>query len=338
MTQNNAHRSMEIDFFEFIDIILKKKIIVLGFIFFSALAAAAYSFLTPEAPTEYAVKIYVRYPINNDFLSTDPGKPQQKMNFAEKVFEWIRIGTYKGAVQKALNLSEVPSIEWDAARGQFPLIMMRIVYRDKETAVRMLDEIHRALRSSPVLSQIIDAEKALLTAKKAKSERRISDWKKTINSLDRHKSQAVILEDKTRCILNRLISLASFTDTASGAGSHIPEQNMAGGDLPCPQTIHELIEYLERQRQQLALSNIAFTRFKETLEQLIVKEKGHVNDLLRRMNVMNKTFDKEGKTYITTIEPLRTSPFKILGISTIIGLFLGVLIAFGIEIRARRAG
>ena len=99
----------------------------------------------------------------------------------------------------------------------------------------------------------------------------------------------------------------------------------------------ELIRLLEKQVLHFSMSLTIYSELRNRFVREVKHNKDEVDNLENRLENINKAFEPEGSIYSTLVPVKRISNKKIIAMSGVIGLALGVIFAFILGVRARRS-
>ena len=315
MMEKSDIPNYELDLFDFIDILLKRKYLVLSIFGAVALIATIYCFgLRGEIPAVYKIQMVVRCPGKTDVVSYDPDKPKQKINIGNKVASLIRSGAVKGKLQKQLKLETVPEINVEIASNALPVLTLRLNHHDKEEGKKILNEVNKFLQSDQIIQSILNKENKLISADI--KEYRIKNTvigKKNLQ-LETGVNNINYLLNTNREWMDRLLQ-----------------------DIREKEKAVELIRFFEKQLLQLTMNRTIYNELLNRYITEINQNKSEIGILENKLENIGKAFEPEGSISSSLIHIERISNQKIIAISGIIGLALGILFTFILEVRARRS-
>ena len=146
MTENdNRVVSDEIDLFEFVRIILKRKLFVLSVIMISVTGALFYFyFIRPDAPKSYFIKTVIQV---KSLQINEKGRSISRLNkdlsglrnqFISKATAWFKIKAYKTSLQKDIETGKLPTI---TMKNNSEFLTLEMIYHDPEEGKRLLTKI-----------------------------------------------------------------------------------------------------------------------------------------------------------------------------------------------------
>ena len=304
----------ELDLFDFIDILLKRKYLVLSIFGAVALIAAIYCFgLRGENPAVYEIQMVVRCPDKSDVVSYETDSPTKKIDIGLKVASLIKSGVIKGKLQKHFKLETVPEINVGIASYALPVLTLRLNHHDAEEGKKILNKVNKFLQSDQIIQSILNKENRLISAD-------INEYKIKNKILDQKILQ---LEANINNINNLLKTNREWMD---GLIQDIREKGKT----------NELIRFFEKQLRQLTMSRPIYNELLNRYISEINQNKNEVGNLENKLENIDKAFEPEGSISSSLIYIERIPNKKIMAISGIIGLALGIFLAFILEIRARR--
>ena len=315
MMENKDSPNYELDLFDFIDILLKRKYLVLSIFGAVALIAAIYCFvLRSENPAVYDIQMVVRCPGKTDVVSYDPANPIQKINIGNKVASLIKSGAVKGKLQKQFKLETVPEINVDIASNELPVLTLRLNHHDEEEGKKIINEVNKFLQSDQIIQSILNKENKLIFADIKEYRIKNNVLGKKILQLEADINSINYLLKANREWMDRLIQ-----------------------DIREKEKATELMRFFDKLLLQLAMSR---TINNELLNRYISETNQNKNEIGNFENMLeniDKAFEPEGSISTSLIRIERISNKRIIAISGIIGLALGIFLAFILEVRARRS-
>ena len=305
----------DLDLFDFIDILTNRKLMVLSFLGAAVIFAAIYCFaLRPEAPIRYKIQIGIRYPHQGDMVSKDPDNPSQNINIGNKVMGICSNGVLRGDLQKRLELTSVPEINVEQAGNTVPVLMVSINYHEEDKGKRIINEVVTLLKQNQILQGTVKREKQAL-----------------LSGIRKHMLENEVLEQKISQLKNEMSTIAGLiADNKKMLDRVLENQTAYAIDK-------QMIDLFERQQLQW---NMSRSMLSELLNRLIRENKKN-NDAIAefetKLDNLKKAFKPEGSTYSSLVHREDgLSVQKIFAISSVVGLAMGIFLAFIIEVRKRR--
>ena len=307
MTEEKNIPKYELDLFDFIDILLKRKYMVLAMLGAAVMIAAIYCFgIRADLPAIYKIQTGFRYPDKNDLVSYEPDNTHQKINFFLKVKSLIDSGIFKGKLQEHFTLDAVPDISVDSAGYSVPVLTLTLNHPDVKKGKQILKAVVKQLQSNQVIQDLIKREIEVITA-----------------DINKYKIENDILKNKVSRLEATYIKMENLDKLKFGSSNSNADST-------------ELIRIIEKQKRQMDLSRT----FHEDLMNRIVREIKQNQDRIgifeNKLKNINMAFVPEGSISSEKVAQHRISAMRIAVISGIVGLALGVVLAFILEIKARR--
>ena len=313
MTQKQNIPNLELDLFDFIDILLKRKYVVLMIFGATVMIAVIYCFgLRAEPPAIYEIQMGIRCPDKADIISYEPDNPKQKINIAQKVKSLIEGGMFKGNLQKSLRLETVPDIQIEI--HSIPALKIILKHHSEDDGKKILKHIFNLLHSDPIIQTILSKERKLIA-----------------NEIEKYNVENDILEHKI-VQLKEGIKRNDNMQRINQEKLDIFLMNMKENEK-----VIELIRLLEKQVLHFSMS---LTIYNELLNRFVWEakhNKDEVDNLENKLENINKAFEPEGSIYSALVPIERISNKKIIAMSGVIGLALGVILAFILGVKARRS-
>lgn len=312
MTSNEERPQFDIDLFDFVDILFKRKWMILSIFGVAIFLSAIYCYLLrSEAPEGYVVKIGIRHPQQSDVVSLDPNDPSQKINIARIVKDLVVRDQFNGKLQDRFKFESVPDIEADIQ--PLPVLILTLYHKDKNEGRKILEAAIEFIQQDEILRRMIEKEKKLLLADIDKFrienetiDRKIVNLKDIISTIDR-----ILGEDKENL-------LAILKDLAANTKST------------------ELAQYLEVQLRQLELSRMYHNELLYRLVQETTHNKEKIINLEYRLEPFKNPFLPQGTISTSPYFADQVSAKRVIAVSGIIGLAIGFVLAFLLGVKARR--
>ena len=313
MTQKQNIPNLELDLFDFIDILLTRKYVVLMIFGATVMIAVIYCFgLRAEPPAIYEIQMGIRCPDKADIISYEPDNPKQKISIGQKVKSLIEGGMFKGNLQKNFRLETVPDIQVEIQ--SIPALKMILTYHSEDDGKKILKHIFNLLHSDPIIQTILSKERKLIA-----------------NEIEKYSMENNIFEQKI-VQLKEGIKKIDNLQQINQEKLDIFLVNMKENEK-----VIELIRLLEKQVLHFSMSQTIYNELLNRLVREVKHNKDEVDGLENRLKNINKAFEPEGSIYSALVPIKRISNKKIIAMSGVIGLALGVMLAFILEVKARRS-
>ena len=305
----------ELDLFDFIKILLKRKYLILLIFGAAAILTGIYCYgLRGEIPTSYKIQMIVRFPHPFDVISQDPDNPEQRINIGNKAVSIIQSGAIKGKLQEHFKMESLPQIGTGLTGPGLSLLILELHHPDKEEGKRIIGAVHKFLRSEQIIQNLLKTEENLIIAEINKYKTETEALAHKISRLETDIGKVDNLLKANKEWMNRLIQ-------------DIGEE-----------TAIEFIRLFEKQFQQLAVSQRVYH---DLLYRLMLdgnRNRRMTGKFENKLENIKKVFEPEGPISSTLVQSKRISNRKIIAMAGIIGLALGIFVAFILEMRARRLG
>ena len=344
MTENdNRVVSDEIDLFEFVRIILKRKLFVLSVIMISVTGALFYFyFIRPDAPKSYFIKTVIQVKslqINEmDDLFRDINKDLSGLRnqFISKATAWFKIKAYKTSLQKDIETGKLPTI---TMKNNSEFLTLEMIYHDPEEGKRLLTKIVNNFISKEMgytyindLKKIFDKHIKLVRQKLHNFSRKTTVMNDLVAS---YRFQIETLHGRIenfKVQLNELDALKSDMISTHGEDPVI----ITGLIDDHKDTLEKTINHL-KQGQIQAASSVRFINLE--LDEIQTK---HTQQQLK-IEILNKESGESDSPFTTRDAYFEDRPprkrysnIQITGIVGVLAAFLGVVIAFILGINERR--
>ncbi|MCF7917121.1 MAG: hypothetical protein K9L61_05020 [Candidatus Omnitrophica bacterium] len=318
----------EINLRGYINVLIKRKVIILVTFFICVAVAAIYSFTTPQI---YEVSQLLGVPeINFQTYLVSPDKIKGR----------IDIGLYTRKIRKDLGLSRQENIKIKVAvpgKDRFFKTKIETIKKDIAKAKSILSALYNELRNEFAFP--IDAKKDKIENNISLKRNQMNRKKEEIESL---KKKVALIEERILFMENQLIKAkkntdilvderTSFLDEASG-------QDRISSVLYTT-TIQQAIGYFNQLHNQLnSLKNR-----RENLETSMKMLRGEIEDIKIKISelIINQEFIQNIKQLqppIRSEQAIAPKKRQNVAIAAVIGLMLGVFIAFFREFWVNSAG
>lgn len=321
--------SEEIDIFEFIEILFKRKYIILFFFAASILFGVIYSyFFMHEEPNKYSIHMV---------LKTDAGDNVMVMsNLHSDVQNWFQSGTYKGILKEESKSSNIPDII-PKSRGSY-LLELRIIHPDLVEGKRILKRareiminsesckksVNKAIEQVNSMTKLVDNDLNLLSNELVATEEKVNyfkaEKKKTLNKI-------AMLKNSPK----EWGALRKGNNDTQDRNDRINESL-----IPTKNEMTWLFSELERQVAILEYSSQLTNKFLGQVKREITIKQIETDKLKRNINALKNVFEMDGPLYDSVVPAIITPKYKPIGIAGVFGGFLGVIIGFLLEIKNRR--
>ena len=142
MTNLNNRQEGEFDLFDLIEILKKRKYLVISIFMISIIAASIYNYwFVFKTPSEYSISTVIRLP-NEQHIN---------QNLFNQLDGWFASGAYKSALKEKHAISNIPRIETKVHNLIFA--QLRLVYTDAEKGKQILKDVLEILRESEMLKK-----------------------------------------------------------------------------------------------------------------------------------------------------------------------------------------
>lgn len=352
-----------IDLFDLLEIILKRKYLVICFVIIAVLGASFYSYvILPKGPQGYSVQAVAAPTISGLTL--------------DKVTAWFSSGVYKAALQEQHKGSSIPDIASSVTGNK--RLKLRMTSSNASEGRQMMGEVVKILNESSFVGEMkkefFERQKAKEEAVKAKEEAEKDlkaldyetklklldlDQRSNLKELEILKSQKNNGEKLKVMIDEQLADLVSRKSRYQEADSDSKWKYYQSLDL-----IAKLSNDLNNQITKIGLSleyvkgrilrntnerEVFKQKWKyeaedkdaieEAEESKIVDEKIDETKDSEASKIVDEknTFKIEGSVYVSKLPKEQKPRARIVGIAAIVGLFIGCFIAFLAEVRNRRS-
>jgi hypothetical protein len=324
MTDQNRSGE-EIDIFYLLDIIIKKKVLVISSFLAAILSAGFYCYLLrPDVVPLYYLKMEIRCPDRTDMLPAPDGDPNKIPNLSTLASSWFSAGAYLGAIQEQFHLTKAPEIRFGSASNKLKLLNLGMTYTDVGEGKRILIAVRELLKSSQTLQNVIIKEKEAIAA----------EIKKETVTLNRLGDEIVRTQGTADDVRKTLKAEDPFSVEPELFLSHIPNLPISVR-TDFEKDIKHLRTRLRQQQLRLALSLKTHHSLLGRLQLERESRKSRVDRLHHMIITLEKTFDSEGPIYSDLILTDRTANYQIIGVTGIVGIFLGIFIVFLSEVKKR---
>ena len=343
MTENNNQINKEIDLFELIEIVFKRKYLIISIIMISVLTVSFYVYLLrPDVPKRYSINMVLRY---IDLKVIGQSKQLGQLNgnlskFRDKIINdtvfWFNSWSYKADLQEKLGLVDLPDVTCERKGG---FLNLNMTYPVTEDGKRMLTEVFEIFLSSDIFKHYQDGiEKSFEKTMKEIQLERNNENKKIVAIMDILKDYLVEIEDTDKRISNlqqRMKQLEKQRITIDSNHSKSRTSLIKLYD-DYKDTIIKYINDLEKQIFKIK-SSIRFVNIERNeLDKKIALQQIEIENLDKEMGQSNKILDTEKPYYEELPLKKRFSNLKIIGFTTALAAFIGIVIAFLMGIRDRQ--
>ena len=315
MTADDSPFSDELDLFDFLDALWKRKYLVAAIVIGVILITSLYCFgIRTDARTGYEIEMFIRYPSGEDVVSPEPNNPEQKIDIGKKVKFLIGNGVLNGVLRNKLAMADVPEINVQILNNNVSLLKLFFQYHDKDKSREIIDTVLRFLKTDSLVQDILSKEKKLLSEEKKNLSLEIDSIRSKSEKMKKIIDSTDGLLMKTKQMDGRLMTDGSTSEY--GSGDLAERLGMLSTRLIRSRRVHqELLNRLIRDVQS--------------------KQKTLITIQHRLRNIEN-AFAVEGEMMSIILPESRISNKKIIVPSGIVGLALGMMLAFLLEIRSRR--
>jgi len=341
MTDMKKQIDDDIDLFDAIEIILKRKILLISIIVVSILLSSVYVYIfVDEKPRTYSIStgFNVRtFAIHNSIDSLkDMNEVLQKSidAFKVKVGYWFLNDFYKADVQEKMGLQDIPKVKVNP-RGLFVDLKMR--YPIVETGKKIIKVVMDSIVNSDITKEVFGIVNGIY---EMEVDRRHLKLKEIMNTIEEKQNllsrQKFDIENTDKSIVNLKSRMKQLNNQ---------KQNLFSGNTKeailtelydnYHDTIIEFIVYLENQKMRIESMNktsnlqLFELRKEQKIQQTVI-------DILNQKKIKLKDIFEFEKIYYEPIFDNKISKMRILGFSTVLGIFFGILIAFILGLRDRR--
>ena len=165
MIEKENQPKYEIDLFDFIDILIKRKFIIISFFGVAIIFAVIYCFiLRGEIPTIFDLLIGVRYPDQSEVVSYEPDNPKQKINIGLKLKSLIEGGILNGKLQDALSVETIPRIKVEMPKYSLPVLRLTLRHHNENDGKKILKTVVDLIQHDQIIQDILKKERKLLSA------------------------------------------------------------------------------------------------------------------------------------------------------------------------------
>ena len=298
MNQEQYQPEDEIDLMDYVKVILKRKRLILAIFLGAAIVAGIFSFLMPKV---YKIDTALEVGIIEKAMGTAPG---QLVESPTQLVGKIDSDVYGIKVREKLNVSQ---IEYPKIKVENPkdtnLVKMTIESADSEKAKNILEEINTLILIEH--QEKIKAEKELL-------EKNIELFKNNIEvsgkDIERIKIKISSLEIERKTLEDKIDALQKVLLYEQTPGTQF--------------ALFDTKEKLEAKIQEIESRYLEIN----SLETQINSFNNQINSIKKQIEDIQPT--KIVKGPIVSQEPISPRPLLNIVIAAILGLFVGVFLAF----------
>ncbi len=331
----------ELDLFEFVDMLLRRKYLILSMIFAALIAASVYCyFLRPKAAKRYSIQmrfrcidVTVRDP-SDTFRDLNQLLGAMKSQFMGDTIRWFENRMYKANLQQKRGGGYLPDIQVER-KGDF--FKMKMDSRDPETGKQILEDVFTIFINSGLFINLKNdmnrlcqdtLEKRRIALENSRSRIGIrkdllADYRMEIDIVDTRITQ-----------LRALLREIEEKGTASGpAPDSLLRRNLAND---YETLLRDFIDMLEK-RHIRAKAMIRWLHGETAhFEKQMALQKREVDTLAQAMVKIDDFLDFKEPYYEERPPGRRYSDIRIIGFTVMLAAFFGALIAFILGINERR--
>ncbi len=309
----------EIDLMDYVKVLLKRKWTIFGIFLVAAIAAGIFSFILPKV---YKIDTFLEIGQIAGEAVEVPGQ----------VIEKIKVDVYGIFVREKLRISEseYPNIKAENPEGT-QLIKMVIESANPQKAKNILEEINNLILADH--QEKIKTKKELIEQDIKTTEEKIklveSDIEKTKNKTKPINEDIERIENK---IENANEEKKNLEAKIEALQKILPYQQDPGTQFALFDTKEKLANK-KQEIENLYLTINALRRSKEDLEVQINSLKTNIESLNAQINALRASLDEIKPTQViksptVSGEPIKPRPALNIVIAAVLGLFVGVFLAF----------
>lgn len=335
MAQTRKNNLEDLDFFDFIEIIFKKKYTIFIFIILSISFGYLYvSKIRSRISHEYLIQTTIVAPSHDSIQSTDCDDRIKSFALAEYIEGWFRDGIYKGSLEELSELSNLPDIQ--TKRLNKPgVLQLNMKYNDREEGKKILIHICKKMQISEYLNNILKNQKELIHREIKRENNVLGILEKQNNRL---KERTLIIEKRIKENVKSVSELQSRLMELKKNTKNL----LKNADETSIQLYHNYSEILNwninnlKGRQEFSrLNSLIYNEFLRKLKKEISMKEIEIEKFNAMVKKLHPVFEYVGPVFGEIIPLKRLSNKKIIGLFTMIGLFIGISIALLLGVRER---
>lgn len=316
----------EIDLMDYVKVLIKRKGLILAIFLGAAIVAGVFSFLMPKI-----YKIDTSLEVGRVEKPTGT-TPEQLVESPTQLVEKIEGDVYGIKVREKLNISEK---EWPKIKVENPkgtnLVTMAIESDKSEKAKNILEETNSLILAEH--QEIIKTKKELLEKDIKTTEDKI---KLVESDIERTKNKIQPIDEDIKRIENKIVNVEEEKNNLE-AKIEALEKVLVYEQTPGTQfALFDTKEKLANKKQEienLYLTINSLRRTKEDLEVQINSLKTSIENLNAQINSLRASLDeikptKVVKTPTVSEKPIKPNKKLNIVIAAVLGLFVGVFLAF----------
>ena len=319
----------EIDLMDYIKVLLKRKRLIFGIFFGAAIAAGIFSFVIPKI---YKIDTALEVGVIEKATGTTS---EQLAELPNQLVEKIKGDVYGITVRKKLNISEE---NWPKIKTENPkdtkLVKMEIESAEGQQAENILEEINNLILSEH--QEKIKAKKELIEQDIKTAEDKI---KLVESDIERTKNKVKPIDSDIERIENKIVFAKEEKENLEAKIDALQKVLLYQQDPGTQFALFDTKEKLANKNQEiedLYLTINSLERTKEDLEVQINSLKTSIENLDAQINSLKASLDdikptKILKTPAVSENPIRPRIKLNIVIAAVLGLFLGVFLAFAKE-------
>ena len=313
----------EIDLMDYVVVILKKKWLILSVFLLAVISAGIFSYFI--APKVYKID-----------TALEIGRiEEQSIRNPEEAKEKIDSDIYEIPVREKLKISEIkyPKIETENPKGT-NLIKISIESSDTQKAKNILEEINNLILAAH--QETINTQKELIENNIKTLEDKIklveSDIEKTKNKIKPMDADIERIENKIKYAEEEKNNLEAKVEALQKV---LVYQQDPGTQFALFDTKEKLANK-KQEIENLYLTINSLKVSKEDLEVQINSLRTNIESLNTQINALKTSLDEIKPTQViksptVSENPIKPRPLLNMAIAGILGLFMGVFLAFGKE-------
>lgn len=309
----------EIDLMDYVKVILKRKWLILAIFLSAAIVAEVFSFLMPKV---YKIDTALEIGQAADVPIEDPGQ----------VVEKIKGDVYGIFAREKLGIPEekYPKIKTENPKDT-RLISLAIESAEPQQAKNILEEINNLILAEQ--QEKIKTKKELIGQDIKTTEEKIklveSDIEKTKNKIEPINEDIKRIENKIANAEEEKTNLEAKVDALQKV---LPYQQDPGTQFALFDTKEKLANK-KQEMEDLYLTINLLRRSKEDLDVQVNSLKTNIESLNAQINSLRASLDEIKPTQVVksptvSASPIKPRPLLNIVIAAILGLFIGVFLAF----------
>tara|TARA_B100000315_G_C14582527_1_gene591273 strand:+ start:2175 stop:3167 length:993 start_codon:yes stop_codon:yes gene_type:complete len=318
----------EIDIFEFIELIIKRKYLIIVSLIVSIIMGSLYSYLIIYSkPEKYLIRMVIH-------LSHDQNLNQNLFN---QVNGWFYSGAYKEKIKKIHRLNIAPEIETRMHQKAF--VELKMHYSDAAKGKKILKSILEVFAGSEFLKKHLGDSKDKIIGTRRSAE---INYKKLKDELGMIKEKINGYSEK---INNNMEKIAALKGDLKKSQEFQREASINGekNELKLKlyfmyrEKLDSFINYIDRnniqQKDEIFFENV---KLKEIENKMIISQEA-VSFYNKRINKLENQYTIESPPEAIRLPLNKTiKAIKTIGMAIIIGLFFGAFLALLLGIKERR--